>query len=44
MQGDGDVFRRANQQAFLKYVMKRTDNQGVHFMMADGVRSGTVFC
>ena len=38
MQGDGDVFRRKNQQAFRKYVMKQTNGKGVHFMMADGVR------
>ncbi|XP_037078583.1 cap-specific mRNA (nucleoside-2'-O-)-methyltransferase 1-like [Pollicipes pollicipes] len=36
LQGDGDVFRRKNQQAFRNFVMKQTDDKGVHFMMADG--------
>ncbi|KAF0313372.1 Cap-specific mRNA (nucleoside-2'-O-)-methyltransferase 1 [Amphibalanus amphitrite] len=36
IQGDGDVFRRKNQQAFRNYVLRRTGGLGVHFMMADG--------
>ena len=35
-QGDGDIFRDDNLVEFSKYVKENTDNQGVHFVMADG--------
>ena len=41
--GDGDVTKTANIEAFRDYVMKCTDNQGVHFVMADGVSSSTLY-
>ncbi|CAH1792799.1 unnamed protein product [Owenia fusiformis] len=36
LEGDGDVFREDNQQAFKKFVRESTDGKGVHFVMADG--------
>lgn len=36
MDGDGNIFNDANTKAFQQYVMKNTDGQGVHFVMADG--------
>lgn len=35
-QGDGDIFREDNLREFRKYVFENTDNEGVHFVMADG--------
>ena len=35
--GDGDITRLDNLQAFQKYVLELTEEQGVHFVMADGV-------
>jgi len=35
--GDGDVYRPENIEAFRQYVLSQTNGQGVHFMMADGV-------
>ena len=37
LQGDGDVFKPENQQAFTDFVKENTDGKGVHFVMADGV-------
>ena len=37
--GDGDVTRLDNLQEFQKYVLEQTDGDGVHFVMADGVRT-----
>ena len=37
--GDGDIFKEDNQEAFAKFVRDCTDGKGVHFCMADGVRS-----
>jgi len=36
-EGDGDVYNPANVQAFYEFVMSETKDEGVHFMMADGV-------
>lgn len=36
LEGDGDIFRPDNQEAFIKFVHDNTDGQGVHFVMADG--------
>ncbi|XP_063235254.1 cap-specific mRNA (nucleoside-2'-O-)-methyltransferase 1-like isoform X1 [Bacillus rossius redtenbacheri] len=35
-EGDGDIFKPDNIDAFTKHVMSQTDGRGVHFMMADG--------
>ena len=40
--GDGDVTRTENVEAFQNYVMEGTGNQGVHFVMADGVSCGSL--
>ena len=37
-QGDGDVTRLDNLLEFQKYVQEQTDGDGVHFVMAGGVR------
>ena len=37
--GDGDIARPENLEAFRDYVMEQTDFSGVHFVMADGVSS-----
>lgn len=34
---DGNVFDPANIESLMHFVMDHTDQQGVHFMMADGV-------
>jgi cap1 methyltransferase len=34
---DGDVYKPENIAHFRNHVLKNTDGQGVHFMMADGV-------
>lgn len=34
--GDGDIYRTDNIEAFRKFIMDSTDGQGVHFVMADG--------
>ncbi|XP_055912403.1 cap-specific mRNA (nucleoside-2'-O-)-methyltransferase 1 [Eupeodes corollae] len=34
--GDGDIFNPANQTSFAEYVLKGTEQAGVHFVMADG--------
>ncbi|CAD5119881.1 DgyrCDS8465 [Dimorphilus gyrociliatus] len=34
--GDGDIYKSDNQEAFKKFVMNSTKNRGVHFVMADG--------
>ena len=36
--GDGDIMKSGNLQAFQQYVVEQTGQQGVHFVMADGVR------
>ncbi|KAL8619662.1 hypothetical protein ACOMHN_019717 [Nucella lapillus] len=36
VEGDGDIFRPENQEAFIQFVYKNTDGKGVHFCMADG--------
>lgn len=36
LQGDGDVFKPDNQEAFHDFVKDNTDGKGVHFVMADG--------
>ncbi|XP_075554842.1 cap methyltransferase 1 isoform X1 [Dermacentor variabilis] len=36
VKGDGDIFYPENVRAFSKFVKESTDNQGVHFVMADG--------
>ncbi|PVD25771.1 hypothetical protein C0Q70_13431 [Pomacea canaliculata] len=36
LQGDGDIFRPKNQEAFINFVLNNTDGKGVHFCMADG--------
>jgi cap1 methyltransferase len=36
-EGDGDVYRPDNLTEFQNFVLENTDQQGVHFMMADGV-------
>ena len=35
--GDGDITRPDNLEAFSEYVLAQTDGSGVHFVMADGV-------
>ncbi len=40
--GDGDITKSANVTAFREYVMDCTDNQGVHFAMADGVSTSEI--
>lgn len=35
--GDGDIFKEDNLEAFKNFVMESTDGQGCHFVMADGV-------
>ena len=35
--GDGDITKLENLQAFQEYVLEVTDGEGVHFVMADGV-------
>lgn len=34
--GDGDIYKPENLTEFKKFVMRNTDNQGVHIMLADG--------
>lgn len=36
MEGDGDIFNPVNQAAFTQFVIKNTDDLGVHLVMADG--------
>lgn len=36
VKGDGDIFLPENVRSFSKFVKESTDNQGVHFVMADG--------
>ena len=36
--GDGNIMKAANLQAFQQYVLEQTGQEGVHFVMADGVR------
>lgn len=36
--GDGDVFRTENIEELRKYILNSTQDQGVHMMMADGVK------
>ena len=38
MEGDGDVYNPENLQEFQDFVLNSTDQRGVHFVMADGVR------
>ena len=40
-EGDGNVFKPENICGFIEYVLKQT-KEGVHFMMADGVRTDTI--
>ena len=44
LEGDGDIFRPDNQQAFIKFVKDNTDGQGVHMVMADGVCTNILCC
>ena len=37
--GDGDITSLENLEAFQEYVLDNTDGDGVHFVMADGVRT-----
>ena len=37
-EGDGDITRLDNLTAFQQYVLEQTEGNGVHFVMADGVR------
>ena len=36
--GNGDIMMSENQIEFRRFVYENTDNKGVHFVMADGVR------
>ena len=36
--GNGDITSLENLEAFQEYVLDNTDGEGVHFVMADGVR------
>lgn len=36
--GDGDITRPENVTAFRNFVMESTEQRGLHFLMADGVR------
>lgn len=36
VEGDGDIFRPENQEAFFNFVLHSTDGKGLHFVMADG--------
>lgn len=36
-EGDGDITKQENLDAFRDYVLECTENKGVHFVMADGV-------
>jgi hypothetical protein len=36
-EGDGDVYRPDNLLEFKRFILENTNQQGVHFMMADGV-------
>ena len=40
--GDGDITKPENLEEFQKYVLACTENQGVHFVMADGVSALSV--
>lgn len=35
---DGNVFDPANLKSLKEHVLKQTEDKGVHFLMADGVR------
>ena len=37
LEGNGDIYDPDNLLEFQKFVLSSTDNQGVHFVMADGV-------
>lgn len=39
MHGDGDVYNPENLMEFQEFVLNSTDQKGVHFVMADGVRA-----
>ena len=41
--GDGDITKPENLVAFQEYVLEVTNGEGVHFVMADGVRINFVF-
>ena len=36
--GDGDIMKSTNLEEFQDFVLASTDDKGVHFVMADGVR------
>lgn len=36
--GDGDIYRPENLLEFQAFVMRSTQNRGIHFIMGDGVR------
>ena len=38
VEGDGDITNPENLTEFAKFVLSSTNEQGVHFVMADGVR------
>jgi cap1 methyltransferase len=38
VEGDGDITNPGNLTEFAKFVLSSTNDQGVHFVMADGVR------
>ena len=40
--GDGDITKPDNLIEFQQYVLEQTEQQGVHFVMADGVRGDGV--
>lgn len=39
--GDGDVTKEENLLEFQRFVLEQTNQEGVHFFMADGVRSSS---
>lgn len=40
--GDGDITKPENVEAFKSYVLSCTEGRGVHFVMADGVSTRTL--
>lgn len=39
VKNDGNIFDPANLISLKEHVLKQTDDKGVHFLMADGVRT-----
>ena len=42
--GDGDIMRSENITAFQEFVIRSTNNEGVHFVMGDGVSTMQYSC